>query len=107
MPTGVAALASQRRYLPRNVPMVKRVAALSGDTVCRAGSAVRVNGEFAATALDHDSLGRALPHWTGCFLLGRSDVFLLTAPPHSFDSRYFGAVLRASLIERIEPLWTF
>lgn len=106
-PEGVANLAAERHYLPRNVPMVKRIAALSGDTVCRFGGAIRINGEFAANALTHDHLGRALPQWSGCRRLKEDDVFLLNAPPMSFDSRYFGPVSASNLIERIEPLWTF
>jgi conjugative transfer signal peptidase TraF len=107
MPKAVADLASRRRYLPRNVPMVKRIAALSGDTVCRAGAIVRINNAVAAAALARDAQRRPLPVWQGCKVLGDNDVFLLNSPPLSFDSRYFGVVPRANLIERIEPLWTF
>ncbi len=107
MPKAVADLASQRRYLPRNVPMVKRIAALSGDIVCRAGAIVRINNVVAATALAEDAQRRPLPAWQGCKVLSGDDVFLLNTPPLSFDSRYFGVVPRADLIERIEPLWTF
>lgn len=107
LPDGVADFASRRRYLPRNVPMVKRIVALSRDTVCRQGGTIRVNGQVAATALAQDANGRFLPNWQGCQRLGGDDFFLLTAPPQSFDSRYFGPVRRANLIERITPLWTF
>jgi conjugative transfer signal peptidase TraF len=100
-------LAAQRGYLPLNVPMVKRVAALSGDTVCRADSTVMVNGMVRAIALSRDRKGRALPVWQGCERLNSDQIFLLTTPSASFDSRYFGVVPRANLIERIEPLWTF
>lgn len=100
-------LAAQRGYLPLNVPMVKRVAALSGDTVCRTNSTVTVNGRVRAIALSQDSRGRALPVWRGCERLSSDQIFVLTAPSASFDSRYFGVVPRANIIERIEPLWTF
>jgi type IV secretory pathway protease TraF len=33
-------LASRRRYLPRNVPLVKPVAAIAGDRVCARAAAV-------------------------------------------------------------------
>lgn len=107
MPDAVAALASSRHYLPRNVPMVKRIAAISGDTVCRHGTVITVNGVFGASALARDGEGRPLPVWHGCQRLSAGVVFLLTAPSLSFDSRYFGSVSRANLIERITPLWTF
>jgi conjugative transfer signal peptidase TraF len=100
-------LAAQRGYLPLNVPMVKKIAALSGDTVCRTNSVVTVNGTVRAIALTRDSRGRALPVWQGCEHLNDSQIFVLTTPPDSFDGRYFGVVSRANIIERIEPLWTF
>src|ERR1700744_4789225 len=65
-PRAASDLAASRGYLPRSVPMVKRVAAASGDHVCRAGQAVSINGRTVAKALWQDSLGRALPVWTGC-----------------------------------------
>lgn len=58
-------------------------------------------------ALLRDKVGRALPIWQGCSRLQDDQVFVLTAPPDSFDSRYFGAVPSAHVIERIAPLWTF
>ena len=100
-------LAAQRGYLALNVPMVKRIAAILGDTVCRTKSIVTINGVVRAIALSHDSKGRALPVWQGCERLNNSQVFVLTTPSASFDSRYFGVVPRANIIERIEPLWTF
>jgi conjugative transfer signal peptidase TraF len=100
-------LAAQRGYLPLNVPMVKQIAALDGDTVCRTGNTVTVNKAVRAIALPQDSRRRALPVWQGCERLSGDRVFVLTAPAASFDSRYFGAVPRANIIERIEPLWTF
>ena len=106
-PHAAADLAANRGYLPRSVPMVKRVAASSGDHVCRAGQSVSINGRTVATALWQDSLGRALPVWTGCIDLKHDQIFLITSPPTSFDSRYFGPVPVANVIERIAPLWTF
>ena len=106
-PPHAANLAAERAYLPTNVPMVKRIAALRGDTVCRIALTVTVNGTVRAIALDRDAKGRALPAWQGCKHLTSDEMFLLTSPSTSFDSRYFGPVARANLIERIEPLWTF
>ena len=106
-PRAAADLAAARGYLPRSVPMVKRVAASSGDYVCRAGQAVSINGRTVARALWQDSWGRALPVWTGCIDLKPDQIFLITSPPTSFDSRYFGPVPVANVIERIAPLWTF
>jgi conjugative transfer signal peptidase TraF len=100
-------LAAQRGYLPLNVPMVKRIAALSGDMVCRTNSTVTVNGTARAIALSRDSRGGELPVWQGCERLNDNQIFVLNTPSASFDSRYFGVVPRANIIERITPLWTF
>lgn len=106
-PHAAADMAASRGYLPHSVPMVKRIAASYGDHVCRDGRSVTINGKPAAQALSHDSLGRDLPVWSGCIDLKADQIFLITSPPTSFDSRYFGAVPVANVIERIAPLWTF
>jgi conjugative transfer signal peptidase TraF len=106
-PSGVADFAAQRRYLPSNVPMIKRVVGVTGDRICRLGNAVSVNGKASAIAQEHDGQGRALPVWSGCQRLADGAVFLLNAPPTSFDSRYFGAVQGSNVIEKLEPVWTF
>ena len=106
-PSAAADLAAARGYLPRSVPMVKRIAASSSDHVCRVGQSVTINRHTVAQALWRDSLGRALPVWSGCIDLKPDQIFLITNPPTSFDSRYFGPVPTSNVIERIAPLWTF
>ena len=100
-------LAAQRGYLPQRVPMVKRLQAQGGDIICRSGRVVSVNGETRAIALLRDRMGRKLPTWNGCTRLQSDQILVLTTPPDSFDSRYFGAIPRADVIERIAPLWTY
>jgi Type IV secretory pathway, protease TraF len=105
-PTDVGKLAAARGYLPAGVPLVKRVAALTGDTVCAAGNTVSINGTMVAIRLEHDTRGRPLPRWQGCRTLAEDELFLLMAGvPDSFDGRYFGPVPAASIIGRLVPLW--
>jgi conjugative transfer signal peptidase TraF len=105
-PSSVRQLAAQRGYLPQNVPLVKRVAALGGDVVCAAGDVISVNGLAVAQRLARDRLGRPLPGWSGCQTLEPGDVFLLMeGVASSFDGRYFGPVPRAAIIGRLAPLW--
>lgn len=85
-----------RRYLgalgmPDEVLLIKRVAAVGGDSVCRQGAWVRIPGRMAPV-LDRDRRGTALPAWTGCRRLAPDELFLLGDTPGSFDSRYFGPV---------------
>ena len=105
-PSSVRQLAAERGYLPQNVPLVKRVAALDGDIVCAADDVISVNGRVAAERLARDRLGRPLPAWTGCHLLDYGEVFLLMeGVSDSFDGRYFGPIPTATIIGRLAPLW--
>jgi type IV secretory pathway protease TraF len=76
--------------LDRGRLLVKRVAAASGDEVCREGAEVRINGVLTVTARLARSSGAPLPFWSGCRRLGPEDIFLLGQADGSFDGRYFG-----------------
>ncbi|TWB18442.1 conjugation peptidase TraF [Nitrospirillum amazonense] len=105
-PSAVASLAAARGYVPAGVPLIKRVAALAGDTVCGEQRSVAINGEPVPTRLETDRLGRPLPTWEGCRMLQAGELFLLMRDvPDSFDSRYFGPVRVESVIGQLVPLW--
>ena len=100
-------LAAERGYLPEGVPLVKRLAALSGDIVCAVDDTVFVNGRSVARRLAHDGRGRPLPRWTGCRMLAGDELFLLMENvPDSFDGRYFGPTRGTTVLGRLVPLWT-
>ena len=106
LPGAAAELAASRDYLPLGVPAVKRVAALAGDLVCEQSGTVVINNREAARALSADAEGRPLTAWSGCRALASGEVFLLNAEvPSSFDGRYFGPILAASIMGRLVPLW--
>ena len=105
-PAGARDLAARRRYLPANVPLVKRVVGVAGDTICAVDRVVTVDGDSAARRRDLDAMGRVLPAWQGCFQLGPGMVFLLMGGnPSSFDGRYFGATLAQDIVGKATPLW--
>lgn len=97
-------LAAERRYVPSNVPLVKRVAAVPGDRVCGVRGAIFINGTFVGTRAARDARGRPMPWWNGCVVLGRGAYFLLMESPASFDGRYFGPTRRADIIGRATPM---
>jgi conjugative transfer signal peptidase TraF len=100
-------VAAERHYLPIEVPLVKRVAAMDGDTVCAMGDAIEINGETVARRLAFDGMRRPMPHWTGCQTLRPGEVLLLMGDvPDSFDGRYFGISDRYDIIGLLVPLWT-
>lgn len=97
-----------RRYVEAGALLVKPVAAVSGQRVCRKDLTVTIDGVTVATALVADSKGRSLPTWTGCRRLRSGTVFLLApAVPASFDGRYFGPAAASSVIGHAVPLWTW
>ncbi|RZJ44933.1 MAG: S26 family signal peptidase [Brevundimonas sp.] len=77
--------------VPADLPLIKRVAAVGGDTVCREGGVVRVQTR-RATVMVRDRRGDMLPVWMDCRRLEPGELFLLGDTPGSFDSRYFGPV---------------
>jgi conjugative transfer signal peptidase TraF len=104
-PAGARRLAAARGYLPARVPLVKRVAAAAGDRVCARGDAVSVNGSVTAFRRPRDPSGRPLPWWSGCALLRRGDLFLLSDAPAAFDGRYFGITHARDVIGRARLIW--
>ncbi|WP_316233240.1 S26 family signal peptidase [Bradyrhizobium sp. SZCCHNPS2010] len=109
-PPAIELMLVGRGILPGNVPLLKRIAAAGGDDVCRANAplgAISVNGEVIAEVLENDQEGRPLPAWEGCMRLVEGEFFLLQPHPRSFDSRYFGPVLRCDIVGVARPLWTW
>jgi conjugative transfer signal peptidase TraF len=102
----LAQFMAARRYLALGVPLVKHVAALPGQIVCRSGRTITVDGIVEAEALDRDTRGRKLPVWQACRTIQSGEVFLMNAGvPDSFDGRYFGPVPYSTIIGSATPLW--
>ncbi len=100
VPNSMRKLIESRRYLPPNVPLIKRIVAVEGDEVCRKRSNILVNGSGMGVAKPEDILGRHLPVWKGCEVLTKEQIFVLQFHPDSFDGRYFGPVNRDLIIGR-------
>ena len=107
-PEPLATFLADGGYLPRGVPLIKRVLALPGKTICRKGAAIFVDGIEMGMAREYDSRGRPLPIWHDCRVVAHGEVFLMNwDEPGSLDGRYFGTLAASSIIGRAEPLWTF
>jgi len=105
LPSAVRGVAAGRRYLPRRVLLIKRVAAVTGDIVCARGSAVRIAGRLSVTRRVRDPSGRPLPWWSGCTRLADGELLLLSSSPTAFDGRYFGPTKRKEVVGSAVPLW--
>jgi signal peptidase I len=82
---------------PKDTMLIKRVAGLSGDLVCRQDGVVTIK-KSALVAARSDRQGNHLQAWNGCRILSPNQVFLLGDHQASFDSRYFGPVPRNELV---------
>lgn len=106
-PEPLATFLSERGYLPRGVPLMKHVAALPGQRVCRSGASITVDGILLGEALERDSRGRPLPVWQGCRVVAPSELFVMNWQVRdSLDGRYFGPLPAATVIGRATPLYT-
>lgn len=81
---------------PRDVRLLKRVAATGGDRVCARDGRLRWPGG-AVVAHRRDRRGVALPVWSDCRRLRPEEVLVMGDTAASFDSRYFGPVRRTSI----------
>jgi type IV secretory pathway protease TraF len=87
--------------------LLKRVLALPGQTVCRTGLTIVVDGIDVGEALERDGRGRPLPVWQGCRAIGEDELFVMNwQSADSLDSRYFGPLPASAVIGRVVPMWT-
>ncbi|MGE0289396.1 MAG: S26 family signal peptidase [Bradyrhizobium sp.] len=94
-------------HLPAGVPMLKRILALPGQTVCRTGLTIAVDGIEVGQARERDARGRPLPVWQGCRPLLAGKIFIMNRQSaDSFDGRYFGPIPASAVIGQATPVWT-
>ncbi|MBR0823156.1 S26 family signal peptidase [Bradyrhizobium liaoningense] len=107
-PEPLAAFLDLNGYLPIGVPMLKRVLALPGQTVCREGVTISVDTVVMGEARERDERGRPLPNWQGCRAVGEGELFLMNwQTDDSLDGRYFGVLPASAVIGRARPVWTW
>ncbi|MBQ9595803.1 MAG: S26 family signal peptidase [Synergistaceae bacterium] len=96
------------------MPFIKTVAGLPGDFIERddpdsdSGGLIRVNGVVMpdSALLSRDNLGNELRAFALPYRLESGEVWLLSASPVGFDSRYLGPA-KLEKCEKIIPLITF
>jgi conjugative transfer signal peptidase TraF len=105
-PEPLATFLDARHYLPTGLPLLKHVAALPGQTVCRTDDTIRIDGIAVGAALNRDHLGRSLPVWHGCRVILAGEVFLMNRQSvASLDGRYFGPLPTTTIVGRADPIW--
>jgi conjugative transfer signal peptidase TraF len=106
LPPAAWSYAQARGETPSRVRFMKVIAAMAGDRVCAERDRLIVNGRALGEIRAADAEGRLLPRWSQCRTLDSSEVFLVSAVPDSFDSRYFGPVSLSDL-EGVYVRWTW
>jgi len=90
--------------------LLKRVFALSGDTVSIDQAGIFVNGEHLPNSaqLTADAEGQPLPQYRLQTVLDDSEYLLLSdLNPQSFDARYFGLIARDQIQQVVRPIFTW
>jgi conjugative transfer signal peptidase TraF len=106
-PAPLARFLSERGYLAKGIPLIKRIAALPGQRVCRTGVVITVDDIAIGSALERDRSGRDLPVWNGCRVVADGELFLMNCQVRdSLDGRYFGPLPVSAVIGRATPLLT-
>ncbi len=106
-PEALERFVTERNYLPPDIPLLKRVVGLPGQTVCRFSRTITVDGVAMGHALERDTFGRPMPVWQGCQRITCDEIFLMNRDVEtSLDGRYFGPTPANSIIGSAVPLWT-
>ena len=90
--------------------LLKRVFALSGDTVSIDQTGIFVNGEHLPNSaqLKTDAEGQPLPQYRLKAVLNDSEYLLLSdLNPQSFDARYFGLIAHSQIKQVVRPIFTW
>jgi conjugative transfer signal peptidase TraF len=90
--------AQRHGFVGRDWPLIKQVAGLPGDQICRRETQILINGKRVGEAQTEATSGRPLPSWQGCICLGQDQIFLMNTHPRSLDGRYFGPANQADLV---------
>jgi conjugative transfer signal peptidase TraF len=114
LPTAVGKFALARHYerlTPAHtlMPVLKRIAAMPGDSVSVSDQGVTINGQLwpRSEPLAFDQAGRPLTHQPfGEYKVAPGKVWLLSNNLRGFDSRYFGPVSLSLITTTIEPVIT-
>lgn len=95
-------------WLNENIPLLKRVGAVSQDLVCQKDGVLTVNGEVLVRVKKEDRLGRDLLSKKGCYQVPDGEFLPInTYSEDSFDGRYFGSISTRLIVGRTQPIMTF
>jgi conjugative transfer signal peptidase TraF len=95
-----------RGYVNLREPMLKRIAAVPGDTVTIKDGFLLVNCDpMRIIVASRDSYGGALSAWPTPVTLLPDQYWLVSDPERGFDSRYFGPVTKEAFTHKACPVF--
>lgn len=104
--------AKDRKYLPENYIVCKRIIGVAGDSVTYTDSEVKVfskkqNKEYSFTVAKRDTQNRPLPQPEAGKTLTIPDgaIYMAGDSAMSLDSRYIGLVPTSKIIYTVEPFF--
>ncbi len=106
-PESLLEFSKKHPWLRSEVPLLKRVAALKGDSYCSDGKTLRINGVKVGELMEVDSAGKVLPRFLGCRELKADSFLALGDGEHSFDGRYFGELPKDLILGEAILLFRF
>lgn len=88
-------------WLPKGVPLLKRIVGIQGDRLCIKQQQVVLNNKTIASIKDKDIKGNQLPQFQFCGVIAHNQYFVQgIANDHSFDSRYYGLISGNQIISK-------
>jgi len=107
IPEHVKRMVSERKWLPENSYLLKKIIAVYGDYCCIDNYKYHVKNSYGNIKLT-DSSGRTMPEISLCKLLSINEFFVGDLDQErSFDSRYFGTININNIHGIARPLWIF
>jgi conjugative transfer signal peptidase TraF len=86
--------------------MIKKVGCLPGDQLTiNEANHFFCNGRSLGQALETDSKGRLLPHFSFNGPVPTDKLFMIGTHPRSYDSKYFGFIDAHKISHQALPLW--
>ena len=100
LPKEAESTASARGYLPANTPIIKTIVARPGGVFCIENELLKIVDQPDRPIHVTDGQGREMPVLLdGCRSLGEWEYLIVSDHiDNSFDSRYFGPVIRSDII---------
>ena len=115
-PAAVFDMAKARGYLGAGYcpggygHLMKKILAVQDDVVSIGTDGVQVNGQLLPLSepIKLDGGGRPLPNYEASWVLGSSEVLVMSDSNRgSFDGRYFGPIQRSQIEGVVRPVYTW